>query len=247
VIGAAIVGKNAIKDAQVGVAAPQEYYGDWQGQDNSTLSIHSDGTGDYKLGSTTVSGAPARYEADKQMLHVRIVGIGKDFHVDAPPHEENGTTVMTLSGTVYRRTGGFSPGGTSDSSGPSGGSSFSAGTAPSESDASELALKSLLDWNDGVQNKDFTTFHSHVSSQLQNEAPPEKMLSAFQDFIDKKIDISPIKDVTPTFENPPTVDSQGRLLLAGSYPTTPKAVHFDLKYVFQDDTWKIIGINVKVK
>ena len=36
-------------------------------------------------------------------------------------------------------------------------------------------------------------------------------------------------------------------MLKGSYPTQPNKVFFELKYVIEDESWKLVGINVQVK
>ena len=92
---------DAAKDSKVGVPAPKEYMGAWSGKDGSYLTIHSDGKSDFSGGGLRVTGAPARLEPALKTLHIKFFGIGRDFHVDSPPHKENGATLMTLSGVVW--------------------------------------------------------------------------------------------------------------------------------------------------
>src|SRR4051812_10932223 len=47
--------RSVVKDIE-NAGTPPEYYGEWQAQDNSVLSIHADKTGEFKGGSVSVVG-----------------------------------------------------------------------------------------------------------------------------------------------------------------------------------------------
>lgn len=241
------VGKKVAEDVKTGVPPPQEYYGEWQGQDNSTLTIQGDGSGLYKTSNTSVGGL-ARWDAATGKLKIGILGIDKTFHVDAPPHDENGTQVMTLDGQVFKKTGGSTP---TTSSGGNGGedtskTSYDKDTVPSEEACRELAKKSLLDWNEGVQSRDFTSFRATTAKEFQEAYTAAQLADVFKDFISQNINIAPIQNLTPTFDPAPSL-SDGHLELKGVYPTTPNRVKFDLKYLYQDSTWKLYSIDVNTK
>lgn len=121
------------------------------------------------------------------------------------------------------------------------------GKVPSDKELKALALGSLLSFNDAIQTKSFEKFHSKIAKLWQKEVTPEKLLQIFQAFIDKEIDISSIAKLAPTFAKTPAVNDDGLLVLQGSYPTQPSKVSFELKYVYEDDSWKLAGINVQVK
>jgi hypothetical protein len=251
-VAAFMIGRSALKEVQEGTAPPGAYVGEWQAQGN-VLTLNSDGSGDFKGGGVSVEG-PARMDPKTGSLKIGLLGISKTFHVDQPPHQEGDATVMTLDGVVYRHSGASTPqtssGGDSSGGGTAGspGLTFSDGsTVPSEEQCRQLALKSLLDWNQGVQSRDFAAFQATTSKEFQDQIPLNQLSEKFKEFMDKHIDISPIRNYTPAFDPEPAIHSEGApvLHLAGRYPTTPHAVSFDLKYVFQDSTWKILAINVQ--
>jgi hypothetical protein len=121
------------------------------------------------------------------------------------------------------------------------------GKVPSDKELKALALDSLLSFNDALQTNSFEKFYKQIAKLWQKEVTPEKLLQIFQPFIDKEVDISPIARLTPTFAKAPAVNDDGLLVLQGSYPTRPSTVSFDLKYVYEDESWKLAGINVQVK
>jgi hypothetical protein len=108
-----------------------------------------------------------------------------------------------------------------------------------------MTLSSLLSFNDGVQEKDFSSFYKKIAALWQDQTTPEKLKELFNDFIDKEIDIAPIKKLDPVFNKEPTINSDGLLVIVGYYPTTPKRVVFELKYLEEKGDWKLAGINVK--
>ena len=121
------------------------------------------------------------------------------------------------------------------------------GKMPTDKDLKTLALDSLLLFNTAIQTKSFENFYVKIAKLWQKEVTPAKLLEIFQSFIDKEINIAPIAKLEPTFEETPTVNEDGFLVIKGSYPTQPSKVVFQLKYVYEDENWKLVGINVQVK
>ena len=121
------------------------------------------------------------------------------------------------------------------------------GKVPTNKELKALALDSLLLFNVAVQTKSFDNFYDHTAKLWQKQTSPEKLLEIFQSFIDKKINIALIVKQEPAFEGTPAVNEDGLLVIKGSYPTQPSKVSFQLKYVYEDESWKLVGINVQVK
>jgi hypothetical protein len=121
------------------------------------------------------------------------------------------------------------------------------GKVPSNKELKTLALDSLLLFNVAIQTKSFENFYGKIAKLWQKEVTPEKLLEIFQSFIDKEINISPIAKLEPAFEGTPAVNEDGLLVIKGSYPTQPSKVFFELKYFYEDEAWKLVGINVQLK
>jgi hypothetical protein len=115
---------------------------------------------------------------------------------------------------------------------------------PTDEKSKTLILDSLLDFNKAVQDKRFDGFHAKISRAWQEQITPDKLKEVFQQFIDKKLDISSIKTVEPILSEPPQINSDGLLILKGYYPTHSSKVNFQLKYVYEHPAWKLFGINV---
>jgi hypothetical protein len=262
-IGKAVGGKTPLPASQ------QQYAGDWQGADGTTLSIRADGGGDFKSGGQSVSGGKVKLDEAAKTLRIELLGIKKTWTIDEPPHNEGGTTVMKLSGTEFRRTAGFtppgpggpgtsggpgapgSPGGSSSRGpGPSGGPVASTDGVPSPEELRGLVTGSLLDLNRAVQAKDFTAFYNTLHPIWKYQTTAEGLRGSFQSLIDKEANIAGIKDVAPNFDPAPSITRKGKMQVleaAGSFPTTPRTVTFDLKYAPDENTWKLVGVNVNIR
>ncbi|HVF70684.1 MAG TPA: hypothetical protein VM940_03655 [Chthoniobacterales bacterium] len=115
---------------------------------------------------------------------------------------------------------------------------------PSETELKSMTLETLLTFNKGVQAKDFTGFYKDIAKLWQEQTTPEKLQGLFQDFIDKELDISPIKKLEPVFNKPAEINSDDVLVVNGYYPTTPKRVVFKLQYLQEQGDWKLVGIKL---
>jgi len=49
-----------------------------------------------------------------------------------------------------------------------------------------------------------------------------------------------------SFAGQPAVNSDGVLVVKGSYPTKPSKFSFLLKYIHQETDWKLIGFNIDI-
>jgi hypothetical protein len=115
---------------------------------------------------------------------------------------------------------------------------------PGETELKSMTLETLLAFNKGVQAKDFTAFYKDIAKLWQEQTSAEKLQALFQDFIDKELDISPIKKLEPVFNKPAEINSDGVLVINGYYPTTPKRVVFRLQYLQEEGDWKLVGIKL---
>lgn len=218
---------------------PVEYHGTWTSTDGSTISIRADGSGDYVAGSTKVTGGNVAIEGDK--LSVTLLGMGPDFKIDKAPSGNK----MTLDGVVYTRTGGGPP---ADSS-----STGDKPTIPSNDKLQSLVKATFMDFGDAIQEEDFTDFHKKIAKVWRDDTTPDELNDAFKVFINDKANYDFKKAISPlgaTFEPAPaiqTVSGLEALVLKGFYPTKPRRSNFELKYVMDDGTWKLIGIDVNTK
>jgi hypothetical protein len=117
---------------------------------------------------------------------------------------------------------------------------------PSERTLEVLTKTSLLSFNDANVTGNYTVFHDKLSKPFRQEYPPEKLKEAFKEFSEKNIDIELVAALKPTYEPAPSIDSEGKLLVKGYFPTEPIRVNFSLAFIPSDGEWKLIRLNVKL-
>lgn len=121
---------------------------------------------------------------------------------------------------------------------------------PGEAELQAMIKATLTDFNAAVQKKDFTDFHGKVSDLWKKTVTVEAFNNGFKQFMDKKIDISNIKDETATFDPAPSIVKKNNLnvlLVKGRYNTSPLPVRFDNEYIKEGDVWKLISIRVDTR
>jgi hypothetical protein len=118
---------------------------------------------------------------------------------------------------------------------------------PTGRDLKKLVLDSLLSFNQAVKTGNFDKFYDQIAKAWQKEVTPDQLLKIFKPFVNKNVDIGPIANLEPAFDEPPAMNDDGQLAIYGSYPTKPSKVSFELKYLSEEEAWKLVGINVKVK
>jgi hypothetical protein len=117
---------------------------------------------------------------------------------------------------------------------------------PSERTLEVLVKTSLLSFNDANVTGNYAVLHEKLSKPFRQEFPPEKLKEAFKEFSEKNIDIELIAALKPIYEPASSIDSEGKLLVKGYFPTEPIRVNFNLAFIPSDGEWKLIRLNVKL-
>jgi hypothetical protein len=124
---------------------------------------------------------------------------------------------------------------------------------PTDDKVQTLVKTTLMDFSDAVQEGDFTDFYKKVAKVWQDDSTPEEMRRSFKVFIDNKEDYNFKKAIAPldaTLSPAPSIQQVSgldALVVEGYYPTKPERATFELKYVDEDGTWKLIGIHIKTE
>lgn len=218
---------------------PAQYVGTWVGDDGTRLNIRADGSGDYFSGSSKVTGGSVTIDEAAKTLKITLATLGPTYKIDKAPTGNS----MTLDGVVFKKSGGGSEMKESEEK----------AEIPSEEKLQTLVKTTFLDFGDAIQSGDFSDFHKKAASVWRDESSPEEMLDAFKVFVDNKNDYNFKRAVTPldaTLSPAPTLEKVkglDALVVKGYYPTKPLRANFELKYVMDDGTWKLIGINIKTR
>jgi hypothetical protein len=118
---------------------------------------------------------------------------------------------------------------------------------PNERALEALVKATLLTFNDASVTGNFTVFHAKLAKPFRQQYTPERLQETFKSFVDQQIDFDVIAAYKPVYDPAASVDSDGRLIVKGHFPTEPTRVLFELAFIPSDGEWKLISIHVKTE
>lgn len=123
-------------------------------------------------------------------------------------------------------------------------------SAPSDEDLQRLMKTTMLDFNQAVQDQDFSAFYKRISKVWQKQITPEKLEEVFKPFMVAKFNVDSIRDMEAEITKGLNI-KWSRVVKSmevnGTYPTKPRAAKVQLKYIEEDGLWKLFGINVDTR
>ncbi|HEY0426726.1 MAG TPA: hypothetical protein VGC76_02865 [Pyrinomonadaceae bacterium] len=118
--------------------------------------------------------------------------------------------------------------------------------APPIRELQKMVKTVLMDFNEAVQNGDFSDFYSKICAPWKKQISAKEFEETFKEFIDKKIDISDIDSLDAVFSQKPSIRKEAgfsTLVLQGFYKTNPNRTKFVLHFI-DDGGWKLSRIEV---
>jgi len=110
----------------------------------------------------------------------------------------------------------------------------------------QLIRSSLLDLNQAIQAKDFTLFHSKISMLWRQQITSKELEQTFRSLMDAKTEFGDIKEASAVFDEVPTIDNDGILIVSGYFPTKGMNLQFILRYIYEHPEWKLFGVRVSI-
>lgn len=92
-----------------------------------------------------------------------------------------------------------------------------------------------------------TRFHSYVSRLWQEQYTVQKFDEIFGGFYNLDSDLRVLGNYSPIFENRPTLDEDGVMLITGFYPTKPQQFYFEQSYIYEGMSWKLVGFSANIR
>lgn len=122
-----------------------------------------------------------------------------------------------------------------------------AGQFPSEGDQVKLVAETMHVFALCLNEKSMEKFYAYSSSLMQKQYTPQKLDEAFAPFYKIGMDLTVLDNLSPIFDEKPSLNEDGVLLIKGHYPTKPNQVFFKQQYIYEGLSWKVLGLNVDIK
>jgi hypothetical protein len=119
-----------------------------------------------------------------------------------------------------------------------------AADVPDDDDQDILVRTTLMTFNDANMSNNYTVFYARASKEWQAQTTVEKLQAAFEPMRKKELDLAELSTADYDSSEKPTFDPDGALVLAGVFKTDDLEVKYRLRYVKNDQAWKVIGVNV---
>jgi len=148
---------------------------------------------------------------------------------------------VSVSGTAFAFQGGQRPSVT-----PSPGAGQKAPTPPpiGAEQALYLIRSTLMALNDANRTGNYTVLRDLAAPEFQARNTSADLSVAFTDLRRRNLDLFAVALINPAIDVQPALDKDGRLRLAGAFPTRPLQIRFDLTFVLSAGQWKLFAISV---
>ena len=115
---------------------------------------------------------------------------------------------------------------------------------PDDDSQDVLIRTTLLTFNDANMTNNYAVMLARSSKQFQSQFTPDKMATAFEIFRKNKLFFEEVATADYDSSEKAVIDKEGALVLAGVFKTDDLQVKYNLRFVKNDDAWKMLGINV---
>lgn len=138
-----------------------------------------------------------------------------------------------------------STGGAAKPAAPSASSTAAPATAVPQAQAIYLIRSTLMTLNDANRSGNYTVLRDLAAPDFATRNSPADLSVIFTDLRRRRVDLFAVAMINPVMDQPIALDKNGRLHLAGHFPTNPLQIKFDLLYQNTGGQWKLYGVSVQ--
>lgn len=120
-------------------------------------------------------------------------------------------------------------------------------SVPSDAELKKLVNRDMSEFRKASRGQDFTRFHSTLAEPFREKYTAEALSGVYEAYRDRDGDLAAVEAIDPTITKPATLDANGVLKVEGEYPARPAAVVFEIKYLFENGEWKVLGFYIKLR
>jgi hypothetical protein len=107
-----------------------------------------------------------------------------------------------------------------------------------------LVRSTLMMLNDANRSGNYTVLRDLAAPDFQAKNSPADLAQSFADLRRRNFDLFAAAILAPQFTAGPALDANGRLRLAGFFPTRPLQINFDLVFQLVAGEWRLLAVSV---
>jgi hypothetical protein len=107
-----------------------------------------------------------------------------------------------------------------------------------------LIRSTLLSLNDALRTGNYTVLRDLASPSFREANNAGQLHQVFSGLSAQRIDLSAVAILAPKLPQPPSIDQDKRLHIAGYFPGEPVRLDFGLVYEAVASQWRLFGISV---
>lgn len=107
-----------------------------------------------------------------------------------------------------------------------------------------MIRSTLLSLNDALATGNFTVFRDLASPSLREANSAGKLAQIFGNLAAQRVNLAAVAILVPKLPEPPSIDANKRLRIAGIFPGDPVQINFDLQFEAVGGQWRLFGIAV---
>jgi len=118
---------------------------------------------------------------------------------------------------------------------------------PSQEEQRSLVRENMHFFALSVKEHSMEKVYNKLSNAWKRQWTLDRFEKTFSSFYSLGNQLMVIDQVAPKFPDNATINKEDLLIIKGIYPTQPKQVFFEHKYIFEGLKWKLVGLEVEVK
>ncbi|MCB1878233.1 MAG: hypothetical protein KDH88_19835 [Chromatiales bacterium] len=109
-----------------------------------------------------------------------------------------------------------------------------------------MVMQTTLRFGEAVNKRDLSGFRDTTANAFRQAFSLERFNLSFRGFIEQSMDLTVVRNLEPAITETNFNSAQGTQRLAGTFPTRPSQLRFDYTFQWEDDSWKVAGIDLAV-
>ncbi len=107
-----------------------------------------------------------------------------------------------------------------------------------------MIRSTLMTLNDANRSGNYTVLRDLSAPDFQARNTDADLAQIFSDLRHRGIDLASVALINPQLTSAPALDGDGRMHMAGFFPTRPLQIRFDLTFQVVSGQWRLFAISV---